>query len=46
MAIFDVESNEVLHRYLNEWAEIVPAEFDIYPLIDSQQIQKFLSNEI
>ena len=42
VAIFDVESNEVLHKYLNEWSEIVPAEFDIYPLIDSEQIQKFL----
>ena len=43
VAIFDVESNEILHEYLNEWSEIVPAEFDIYPLIDPQQIQKFLS---
>ena len=43
VAIFDVESNEILHDYLNEWSEIVPAEFDIYPLIDPEQIQKFLS---
>ncbi len=34
VAVFEVESNEVLHRILNEWADIIPAEFDVYPLVD------------
>ena len=45
MALFDVDSNEVLHGLLNEWAEIIPAEFDIYPLIDPDAIKSFLATE-
>tara|TARA_Y100001934_G_scaffold140942_1_gene169854 strand:- start:238 stop:525 length:288 start_codon:yes stop_codon:yes gene_type:complete len=45
VAVFDVDSNETLHDLLNEWAEIVPAEFDIYPLIDSDAIKSFLGEE-
>ena len=45
VAVFDVDSNETLHGLLNEWAEIVPAEFDIYPLIDSDAIKSFLGAE-
>jgi hypothetical protein len=43
LAILDVPSNEALHRFLNEWSEIVPAGFDIYPLIDQQASQAFLA---
>jgi hypothetical protein len=43
VAIFDVDSNETLHRLLNEWAEIIPATFDIFPLIDPAQAQRFLA---
>ena len=32
VAVFDVEDNDGLHRILNEWADIVPAHFDTYPL--------------
>jgi muconolactone delta-isomerase len=42
VAVFDVDSNETLHGLLNEWAEIVPAEFDIYPLIDPDAVKSFL----
>ena len=45
VAVFDVDSQETLHGLLNEWAEIVPAEFDIYPLIDSDAIKSFLGEE-
>ena len=45
VALFDVESNEVLHGLLNEWAEIIPAEFDIYPLIDPEAIKAFLEKD-
>jgi hypothetical protein len=42
VTLFDVDSNEALHRLLNEWADIIPAEFDVYPLIDVAQSRKFL----
>ena len=42
VAIFDVESNETLHALLNEWSEIVPAKFQIYPLISPDSIRQFL----
>ena len=45
MALFDVDSNEVLHGLLNERAEIIPAEVDIYPLIDPDAIKSFLATE-
>ena len=32
VAVFDVEDNDALHRILNEWADIIPAHFDTYPL--------------
>lgn len=43
--LFDVDSNETLHRLLNEWAEIIPATFDIYPLIDVAASQRFLDKQ-
>ncbi len=43
VAVFDVDSNETLHRLLTEWAEMIPAEFDVYPLIDPDAAQSFLN---
>jgi hypothetical protein len=45
VAVFDVDSNETLHRLLNEWAEIIPAAFEIYPLIDATQAKRFLGSQ-
>ena len=45
LAILDVDSNETLHRLLNEWAEIIPARFDLYPLIDVRTAQAFLTQQ-
>ena len=42
-ALFDVAGNEALHRLLNEWADIIPATFDVYPLIDSASAKRFLA---
>ena len=42
-ALFDVASNEQLHALLNGWAELIPAHFEIYPLIDAAGAQRFLS---
>jgi muconolactone delta-isomerase len=45
VAIFDVDSHETLHRLLNEWSDIVPAEFGLYPLMEPESIVAFLSEE-
>jgi hypothetical protein len=42
-AVFAVDSNEQLHRILNEWADIIPAEFDVYPLVDIEATRKLLA---
>lgn len=42
VALFDVKSNDELHAILNGWAEIIPAQFDIYPLIDTNAARRFL----
>ncbi len=34
VAIFDVADNAELHKILNEWADLIPATFDVYPLVD------------
>jgi len=42
VALFDVDSTRTLHRLINEWAEIMPAHFDIYPLLDPDEAQVYL----
>ncbi len=42
VALLDVPDNETLHRILNEWAEIIPATFEVLPLIDPGPAQAFL----
>ncbi len=32
----------MLHRLLNEWADIIPGRFDIRPLLDPEAAQAFL----
>lgn len=44
IAIVNVDTNEALHRILNEWAEIIPAHFQIFPLIDTQAAQSYLQS--
>lgn len=45
VAIFEVESNETLHRILNEWADIIPAHFDTYPLVDVAATKVMLAEQ-
>ena len=45
VALFDVDSNETLHRLMNEWAEIIPAHMDIYPLLDVDAAKSFLASQ-
>lgn len=42
VALFDIDGNETLHRLLNEWAEIIPAEFAVYPLLEAEAARAFL----
>jgi len=44
VAILDVESNEALHRILNEWADLIPAHFDTYPLIEADVARRMLQS--
>jgi hypothetical protein len=46
VAILDVENNDSLHRILNEWADIIPAHFDTYPLIDAEAAQQMLATQV
>lgn len=43
VAVFDVPDNDTLHRILGEWSEIVPAQFDTYPLVDDRAAQALLA---
>ncbi len=45
VALFDVDSNETLHRLMNEWAEIIPAHMDVYPLLDVDAAKSFLASQ-
>lgn len=45
VALFDVDSNEKLHRYMNEWADIIPAHMEIFPLLDVKNAQAFLAEQ-
>ena len=42
---FDVRSHEELHALLNEWADIIPAEFEVIPLIDPGKAKRFLERK-
>ena len=46
VAILDVESNEALHLILNEWADIIPAHFDVYPLVDLEATKRMLAAQV
>jgi muconolactone delta-isomerase len=46
VAVFDVESNDALHQILNEWADIIPAHFDTYPLVDADAVHRLLSAQV
>jgi hypothetical protein len=42
VALFDVPSNERLHQRLNEWADIIPARFEVHALIEPAAAKAFL----
>ena len=45
VALFDVDSTATLHRLINEWSEIVPAHYDVYPLLEPASAQEFLAKK-
>jgi hypothetical protein len=40
---FDVASNEELHALLSEWSEMIPAAFEVIPLMDPANAKKYLA---
>ena len=45
VAVLDVADNNALHQILNEWADIVPAHFDTYPLIEVEAAKRMLATQ-
>lgn len=42
---FNVRSHEELHALLNEWADMIPAEFQVLPLVDPGKAQRYLAKK-
>jgi muconolactone delta-isomerase len=42
VVIFDISSNDELHKLLTQWSDIVPARFDIYPLATPSEAEELL----
>ena len=45
VAVFDVADNDTLHRILGEWSELVPAQFEIHPLVEGASAQALLAQQ-
>jgi Domain of unknown function (DUF3303) len=41
----NVRSHEELHALLNEWADIIPAAFEVIPLVDTAQAKRYLKKK-
>lgn len=46
VAILDLADHTDLNRLLNEWAEIIPATFDTYPLVDVAATEALLAAQL
>ncbi len=42
VVIFDVSSNDELHKLVTQWTNIVPVSFDIYPLATLSEAEELL----
>ena len=40
VVIFDVESHETMHKLVNQWAELVPAEFELHALLPKEHQER------
>ena len=45
VALFDTTDHEHLHRLLGVWAEMIPATFEIHPLIEPAAAQAHLARK-
>lgn len=45
VAIADLGSNEELHKIVNQWQELVPARFEVKPLV-SKEHQERIANAL
>jgi muconolactone delta-isomerase len=43
VVLFDVDSHETLHRLVTQWCDIIPAQFEIHPLLEAGSAQYFLA---
>jgi hypothetical protein len=41
----DVRSHEELHALMNEWSEMILAEFQIIPLVDPAKAKRYLKKK-
>jgi hypothetical protein len=44
VALFDVDSAEMLHGHLTAWSEMIPAAFDVYPLVDVEYQKRLIDD--
>lgn len=42
VVIFDVSSNDELHKLMTQWLNIVPVSFDVYPLVTPSKAKELL----
>jgi len=42
VVVFNVSSNDELHRFMTQWMEIIPVNFDIYPLATPEGAEEVL----
>ncbi|MDQ8731973.1 DUF3303 family protein [Bradyrhizobium sp. LHD-71] len=43
--VFEVDDHETLHRLMTEWADCVPAELTVYPLLDDPAHQEKIARK-
>lgn len=46
VALLDVADNAELHQILNDWSDIIPAEFDVHALVDPVVTDALLKAQI
>jgi hypothetical protein len=45
VALFDVDRAEMLQGHLTAWSEIIPATFDVFPLVDVAYQKRLVGGE-
>ena len=45
IVVFEVDTHETLHRLITEWANCVPAEFTVYPLLADPSHQEKIARK-